>query len=401
MKKILVLGALFLLILSGCATSPVNLIDPPSPNRLETLKKALIEGVPSTSPLDQSDSLAAAYLQAMALEKAGQKASACDQFQELANNQRFMVKEAALIHVLSDCDLSERELKKIWKKTIIPDYLKEIYFETSRKLAAEKKLSEFEAQFSFSLLPYRPIHSEKIKLINRAIALAQESNDKEKLKEYQAKLLEISPLNNPNITNQTIYSIAKDFEASRKFDKAQELYLQMINGDFSLEEKVRAYNAYRMSFKVERQLKKFLEKTYKMEAFLKNEFQKNPDDQKTQEAWVDAKLALARAVWTEHQALDAQKILDNLLSTKLGNNNQKANIRFVYGSLLLESKKNKDALSSFEDAIDYKITDNAILENVQWAVVWNNYLLKKNNRSIIANCNKIKFTILKICIGTC
>ncbi|MGZ3787137.1 MAG: transglycosylase SLT domain-containing protein [Bacteriovorax sp.] len=378
MKKILALSLFVLGLLSSCATKPVRIVSPPKADRLEILKKSLASKTAIEGPMDESEDLAKAYLQAMGAEKEGDTKQACDLFSDLAEKKDLPIKDAALVHTLADCDLSDGALKDIWKKAKIASYLKETYFEHSRNLAAKKDLLAYEAEFSFDLVPYRPVQSDKIKLITRAIAIAEQLSDSEKLKLYSEKLKEISPLHNTDITDQNIYKIAKDFEANRNFSKARELYKQMIEGLFSLEEKVRAFNAYRTTYKVERDLKTFLSKTYEMESFLKEELSKKPRDQKSIEAWADAKIALARAVWTNHQNAEARKILDEFITLKLGSSNQQATAQYVYGSLHLENKENAEALQRFEKANSFKITDLALLENVQWAIVWNNYLLKKD-----------------------
>lgn len=384
MKKILVKCLFIVLILSSCSTQPVRIVSPPSLNRLEVLKKALASKEIHQIAQNESENLAKDYLLGLKAEKDGDLELACQIFSDLAENKFLVIKEAALVHTLADCDFSENALKRIWSKSSIPNYLKETYTEESLKHAVKKELPEFVAQFSFELIPFRTVQSEKIKLIKRAIAIAEELKDEEKLAIYTLRLKEISPLYDTEINNQNIYSIAKDFEANRNFATARSMYQQMIDGEFTIDEKVKAYNAYRTSFKVERDLKTFLAKTYKMEAFLKAELEKNTEDQKTAEHWVDAKIALAKAIWTEHLNLEARKILDELIASKLGNTNQLAMTQLIYGSLHLESKENSEALKRFENAGSFKVSDLALAENIQWAIVWNNYLLKNNHKVVSA-----------------
>lgn len=369
-------------LLSSCSTRPVRIVSPPSLNRLEVLKKSILtQGI---SPVAQSESedLAKAYLMAMKAEAEGNPLLACNLFTDLSENKNLAIKEAALVHTLSNCEFSDRALRRIWKKTVVPNYLKEAYTEQSLKLATKRNLLPFEAQFSFDLISFRPTQAEKIKLIKHAIAIAEMEKDEVKSKIYNERLKEISPLHNTSINEQNIYLIAKDFETNRQFDTARSLYQQIIHGEFSIDDKVKAYNSFRTSFKVERNLKTFLLKTFEMEKFLKDEMEKRPEDQKTIEYWVDTKIALIKAVWTDHQNQEARKILDELISTKLGNSNQLAHSQLIYGSLHLESKENKEALKCFELAGTFKVTDIALGENIQWAIVWNNYLLKQDKKVV-------------------
>lgn len=357
-------------------------MSPPSPNRLEVLKKSLDQKTISQIIQNESEELAKDYLLAMKAEIENNTKLACSLFTDLSTNQAFPIREAALVHSLVDCDFSESALQNIWSKSSVPSYLKEFYTEQSLKLAVKKNIPAFEAQFSFDLINFRNVQAEKIKLIRRAIAIVEKLKNEEKIKIYNDRLKEISPLHNTEINNQNIYIIAKDFEANRKFDMARSLYKKMIDGDFLIDDKVKAFNAFRTSYKVERDLKTFLLKTYEMEKFLKGEMEKNPEDQKTIEHWVDSKIALTKAVWTDHQNQEARKILDELIATQLGNPNQLAHTQLIYGSLHVESKENTEALKRFENAATFKITDIALGENIQWAIVWNNYLLKLDNKVV-------------------
>ncbi len=382
MKKILALSLSTLLLTLSCSTKPVKTLSPPREERLQALKKSVASQSFIEAILDESEDLAKAYLQAMDAEKSGNTKLACSLFSDLSEKKALPIRDAALIHTLTDCDLSKGDLKDIWSEAKVSNYLKEAYFEYSKDLAAKKNLPAYEAEFAFALIPYKPIQSDKIKLIKRAIAIAEKESDTEKLKLYTEKLKEISPLNNTDINDQNIYTIARDFESNRKFSKARELYRQIIDGNFPLEMKVKAFNAYRTTFKVERDLKTFLAKTYEMESFLKDEHEKNLNDQKTIDAWADSQIALARAVWTNHQNYDARKILDELIAAKMGTPNQQATAQYLYGSLHLENKENAEALKRFEKASTFKITDSSLLENIQWATVWNSYLLKNNSKVV-------------------
>ena len=382
MKKILALNLLIVFWLTACSTQKLKTLSPPSPNRLEVLRNALLSKNKSVKPSGMAEEITKNYLEALKAESEGNSKLACEIFDDLSDNLSFPLKEAALIHALSHCNFSNSKLIRIWKKTVMPNYLQEAYLKTSLLLAEKNKLPFYEAQFSNDLIAFIPVQSEKIKLIKKAIALSEKNQDSEKIIFYTNRLKILSPLYNSEINDKNIYSIAKDFESNRKFDVARLMYKKIIDGEFDLAEKVKAFNAFRMSYKIQRDLKTFLAKTFDMEAFLKTELDQNPKDLKAREFWVDSKITLARAVWTDHQTDKAQKILNELIASKLGNNNQSANTHFILGSLLLEGKKNLKALKQFEKANAFKMTDNSILENVQWAIVWNYYLLKKNNKVV-------------------
>jgi soluble lytic murein transglycosylase len=380
MKKILI--ALF--ILTGCSSKPINPLPAPSYERLRALKDNL-SGIKDKSVGDTpAEVMAQKYMTALKAEVLGNKADACKLFDNLADNEYFPLNQTALVHTLSDCTYSAYELKNLWKQTVVASYLKENYLEISLPLAEKFNLEEFIAEFSYELSTYKKIQSEKVKLLKNAISISQKLNMPDKEDKYFQKLTEVSPMNLKIMTKKNSYSIAKDFEVNRQFEKARDLYIEIINGDYSLEEKVKAYNAYRISFKVERNLKMFLDKTGEMELYLRQLLEENPENTKNQEAWVDAKINYARAIWTEHMNTEARAILDDILEKKIGNNTQLATIYWIYGSLNIESKENVEALAKFEKASEYKISTLDLQENIHWAVVWNKYLLKKYPEVLIA-----------------
>jgi hypothetical protein len=378
------MGLFVLFILSGCSSGPVKLLPLPEDNRLEVLKKSLVLNADASIAQNASEKQALSYLLGLKAEKDNNRKLACKFFEDLSEDKSFVLKEAAFVHTLTNCDFSKRALVRLWKKTVIPTYLKESYLRESQKLAEKKGLSLYEAQFANELIAFTSVLAEKIKLIKKAISLAEKNDDSEKLKFYRDRLKTLSPLyiDNTDINNQNIFSIAKDFEINREFKKARVLYQQIIEGEFLIDEKVKSFNALRMSYKIERDLKTFLQKTFEMEAFLKNEMDKNPDDQKIISFWADSKIILARAVWTNHQNEEARKILDELIETNLGTPDQQATAEFVYGSICLESKENIKALKHYEKALTFKMNDSSLLENIQWAIVWNNYLLQENKKVV-------------------
>ncbi len=385
MKKILAPFVVTALFLASCSTRVLKTSPAPSIEQVNVLRNSL-NSSKFTQEIDEGNSLslARAYLAAMKAQQEGDRVGACSLFLELADLKSFTLWDAARIHSLINCELSPRQLKKIWKKEVVSNYLKAFYLEVSRSIASKNKLRDQEAEFSYELIAYQNQSSEKEALINQSLAIAKELADLEKIKKYNDKLKEISPLHlAPEEINETnLLSVAKDFESHRNFEQARILYTKIIDGDFAIDQKVKAFNALRISYKIERNLKKFLEETYAMENFLKEKLEKKPNDIKLSEFWAESKIVLARAVWTNHQSEIAKEVLGDFFSSNRGTLNQKANAYYIYGSLYLESKKNKEALRYFEKASNLKPNDLTLQENIQWAIVWNHYLLKNYSKVI-------------------
>lgn len=373
MKKIL----LTLLLLSGCSSRPINPIHTPNNERLSMIKEQINLGNTDPETVTDSEEMAKIYLAALKAEASGNTKEACELFEDLSDERDFPLNQTALVHSLNNCSFSKRKLKKIWKQTTIANYLKEAYLDSSVKLAEKHNIEESLAEFYFELVSFKQVQAEKVQLLNKAITLSQKLGNPEAETKYFSKLTEVSPLHLKEVTKENMYKVARDYETNRQFEKARDLYLDIINGEFTLEEKIKAYNSYRTSFKVARNLKVFLEKTGEMELYLRQLLDEAPDDGKLQEAWVEAKLNYARAIWTEHMNAEARVILDDIIERKIGTQNQLATVYWVYGSLHGESKENNEALLKYEKASQFKVSSADQMENIQWALVWNRYLIKK------------------------
>jgi soluble lytic murein transglycosylase len=383
MKKIL----LTLLLLTGCSSRPINPIHVPNNERLSMIKEQLSLGNEELETANLSEKVAKIYLEALKAESIGNKYKACELFEDLSENRDFPLNQTALVHTLDNCSFTKSELKSLWNKTSISNYLKESYFVASIKLAEELTIEEAIADFSYELTSFKQVQAEKVVLLKRAIEIAQKLNLPVLEQKYFTKLTEVSPLYNKEVNKENIYKVARDYESNRQFEKARSMYLDIINEDYTLEEKVKAYNAYRTSFKVARNLKMFLEKTGEMELFLRQLLLETPEDEKLQEAWVEAKINYARAIWTEHMNAEARTILDDIIERKIGTQNQLATVYWIYGSLHVESKENKEALVKYEKASQYKVSSLDQQENIQWALVWNKYLVKKY-KDVIADADR-------------
>ena len=176
---------------------------------------------------------------------------------------------------------------------MIQPYLQEGYLDSILEQASKLQIDELAFNASLSLVDIKTSQSEKIKLLNQSLELAKRLNNHDFLSRANDKLVKIAPRHSSEITPLNIYSVAKDFESNRQFEIARNFYLQIINGEFPLAEKVKAYNAYRTSFKVARDLKTFLEKTGEMELYLRQLLESANDEytelkalQELQEAWV-------------------------------------------------------------------------------------------------------------------
>lgn len=365
-----------LVLFSSCAHKPIQYLKAPQLN----LSAANFQELPLETAI-----IVKSYMDAKEAMEKGDTNKACLLFTDLSKLEKLSVNFLALIHRLETCAFTPNELEDIWDDVsddqLIPQWAKEKYLQISLTLAEKHNLSEYVHQFLFQLVAFKAIPAEKEAYLLKAIDVAKLDSDDDAVDLYTDKLKTVSPRFNEDITDQNIFLVAKDFEKVRQFTRARELYLEIINGQYPLDLKVKTYNAYRTSFKVERDLKTFNLKTAEMVSFLKSELDLDPANTDKQNYYIEAKINLARAHWTAHENEIAKSLITEAFNEAIGSANLKAQAKWVYGSILLEEKDLEQSIQFFLDALKEKPTDNALIENLQWSTVWLSYLSKKDTEA--------------------
>lgn len=371
------LQILLCLIISNCAHRPTDFAKAP----LLNYQLNSTDSIPANTR-----TLLIKYLEAEKAIRNRDLVLACKNFESLYHDETFPLRSIAAIRTIEHCNYSKSELEDLWDDLqddqLIPHWAKEKFLNISIKKAEIFNLKDHLHVFYFDMVNFKTVNSEKEKLLLDAIKIATEEREDHVKKTYEEKLKIVSPRFETNITPNNIYSIAKDFEKVRKFNEARTLYQQIINEDFPIEQKYRAYNALRTTYKIERDLVTFNNFSVKMENFFRLENEKDPSNIKVHETWIDAKIALARALWTAHDNPNAKKHLTEIIERDLGNANQKALSSWILGSIDIEEKNLTEAFKKFHRSINYSPSDLSTLENIQWSLVWTNYLQKNYKETI-------------------
>jgi soluble lytic murein transglycosylase len=298
----------------------------------------------------------------------------CEKFLELSKDESFPLKSMAFISALKFCDFKPNVLDALWEteEKNIPDWALEDYFEASLDWAIKFKNYSKMAYFKAKLSKYQPYRQGKEDYLLQAVHW-------DKKPQYLEMLYKVAPRFSPSDLKENFLSAGLDFERVRNFQKARSLYREIIERkEFSFKEKLLAFNQMALSYKKERNLDKFIEKIHDLEKWLK----KLRPSEEVSDALVRCQLDLARAIWTEHQRDRGQEILIQLTSTKISNQNYQAEVFWVLGMMSLEKKEYEPALTWLEKALKLNISDLVLRDKINWAMGWNNYLLKKYSRAI-------------------
>lgn len=340
---------------------------PPNNSFLVQIKNDIATKKPidlsSTSQMSQAKRFAVEYLLAIKFVNQQNYQQACQLFKSLSNQPNFKLNQVAFIKTLETCSLTDEELIQVWSNeaTTIPNWLKENFYNTSLKIARQRKLNEYIALFLVKLSNFAKLREDKVKLMEEALTYSN-------LPEYKKKLYKVAPRKNHGVNSSNIYNIARDFERDRNFKMARKLYFKITQDkDKSLDDQVKAWKRIRLTFKKELNYTDYLNSWEKMLSTI---------DYPDEFDLFDQKILLARACWSKDQKDKGQAILESTLQEIIDNPDILARIYFVLGGISLEDNDFNKSLSYFQIAHAYDAKDQKLYEKIWWFVGWTQFLLK-------------------------
>ncbi|HLE10250.1 MAG TPA: lytic transglycosylase domain-containing protein [Bacteriovoracaceae bacterium] len=376
----------FIFLFFSCASN--KLILPPTYDEMKKIKYDISKN--HLPPIDEERNIqwTSKYLQADLLSANGANGLACQAFKELSEQKDFPLFELAFIKTLTACSYGPEELIKIWEtaEDQVPGWLKELYLNVSLNLAAHLEMKEQIANFSFQLSKYGRVQHEKIRLINSAL---ENTSDPKLSTKFRNRLYAISPRLNPIINNNNIEEVARDFEKSRMFDKARELYQNIIDGkNISFAKQIELMNRIAMSYKLERKLDAFRKKTGEISELINSKFQNTPQSEEYKNALISNEIKFARALWTSDNGEKAKKILLNILKHAPSNPNTRATILNSLGGISMEARDLELAIIYYKEALLSGDIGADLRDQLCWNVGWIYYHLKKfsNAQETFSSC---------------
>lgn len=375
MKKILQLNILLLIFLAGCSSTPKAPIPLPDYSRLTYIKNSAKDPKTKFKSLNEGEDILLSYLKAKNFEKNNLQDKACELWEEMSEYENFPLHSLVKLKLATNCAKEAPEELIINAQELSTDYLKNLKIESFYLAAKKYQLAEKQIFYGIQYQANLPNKADRLLILQELLSVTRNNIVP---KEMMDKIQELIEKNSPRLatiideTNR--FDVAKDFEKNRDFEKSRNLYLEIINNSEDLKERIKSYNAYRTSFKIERKLDIFIEKTSEMELFIRQLLGLKPNDKELQEAWIDAKINYSRAVWTDHNNELAKEILTDALEAKIGTSSQLAMIYWIYGQIHLEEKENNNAVEKFNLALNQKNTNNTDQEeNIVWSLVWTYY----------------------------
>jgi soluble lytic murein transglycosylase len=267
------------------------------------------------------------YQQSQTNLKSGNFVEACEGFRNVALEASLPepVRALARVRTLSACP-SDR----IISNNEVPRWLAEEHARASVAFALKSKdelALAIALRESASFEKTSKLRESKLSESMRLLESSSRENSpagrlaKAELQKTKAKLIQFSPrfyLQDSSAAEvpPTLLSIAADLRSARQFDRARTVYLQAVKDkSLSAQDRLKAFDGIRMSFKLQLRTTEFLEATSSWLNFAETNFLKpglKQRDTGLLRVYLETGIMYARAIWTDHRPSDADRFLVQL-----------------------------------------------------------------------------------------
>ncbi len=286
-----------------------------------TLEKQYLAD-PSNDPLR----LLVRYQQAR-LWSTSDPGKSCALWREVLEERRFPLANIARLRAMEVCPSDSAKfapIEDVLKSTSEP-WLSETLIRSSLARAERANDKPWMMKLSLQAVSLEKLQSDKVARLQNVAALASELKDEATRAEAQTKLEAVAPRFIADPKPDQFLAVANDFKQVREFEKARNWFKRVLTTpDFSKQDQLKALDGIRMSYKLEKKMDLYVQGTKEYSAFAEANFLKpglalakqgKQDAQNAKQAsslldkYLDTKITLARAVWTEGGPTEAEQIL--------------------------------------------------------------------------------------------
>ena len=328
------------------------------------------------------------YMNSKNMVDSGKLDKACQSYRQLANDEKFPLVNLAKIKRFKTCT-EDRPPEKWWnfyQQNFRKSFLAREYLEASLEVAERLDDNRHIALFARELAAHKTIRSEREKLIKYAIKAAKKTKDKKLVNQIKETLYSHSPRLNPKPLSNNLYAKARDFERNRQFKKARKIYKKIIKRKSRpLTERTKAYFRFAMTYKLERERRRYMHHLGKMCKWLKKKIApqlrkgKNPA---IVTKWYEKRILYAKTLWTENNMAAGKKELLSILKERPDNQNILTDTFRILALMHFESKENDQAFSYLAKAKKTSVNNGENRDIIYWLTGWHYYLDKQYEKSI-------------------
>lgn len=257
----------------------------------------------------------AAYREAKSLASTN-PAKACSLWVGLSNQSLFPLARLSKLRAIEICPLDQEKdiltIERVMQSATDP-WLTEEFAKAALARAVKTGEKKWEAKLSLDVAKMESVQLTQIALLERSILLANQLGDTALAELGMKQLYQIAPRKIPSPRPEQFLSVGFDHRRAREFEKAREYFDKVLaSGEFSDNEKFRALDGIRMSYKLQKNTAKFIQMTEEYAEFARTKFfarGKRSSRSADLGRFLEAQITLARAVWTDNSPRRAEEIL--------------------------------------------------------------------------------------------
>lgn len=298
-------------------------------------------------------------------------AKACALWSELISHGRFPLENVARLRAIETCPTTRPEVADYLKDADDDDtpWLRTFATKVRFQHAVRSGDRKAELKWLLKTIPLERTLKTQSELFARGLVLAKELEDHDALENLHELMQDHAPRLLIDPPEELLLRHAADLQRAREFEKARIAYRRVLESSkFSDLEKLRALNGIRMTYKLELKREKFVQATREYSDFARERLL--PKGRSGLIQYANTRMALARAVWTEHRPKEATKIL-LALERELKGRHSLVESRFLRARIEEEAGRLRSALRILESIDDKHIGDLDLKHKIAWYRAWN------------------------------
>lgn len=302
------------------------------------------------------------------------RSKSCQQYKKL-RKKKFPVPDLLDFKIASFCKPNNiRKLKELSKED---SWIQEIASLAYYKSAVADQSSEDIIESAILISKQLHIQSEKLKYSQIALAEAQKIGNQKTILKIQKRIGKIAPRLIQKLKPNQYFKVAYDYRRNRDFPNAIKYYKKILDQkQFTVFDRLKAWRGIRISYKLSRDKKKFIQATFSLASLADQYYRKNPKNHLYLKEHYKAQIILARSLWTEGQVSKTIRILKKLKKWVKGKKSSEE-IYWLLARIREEKGQFKEAIRYAQKGINEakKASDN--YQKLLWVLAWN-YRKTKN-----------------------
>jgi soluble lytic murein transglycosylase len=304
-------------------------------------------------------------------------AKACSIWVGLSAQSVFPLSRLSRLRALENCPIDQEKetlaLDRVMQTQSEP-WLSEEFSRAALARAVKTGDRKWEAKLSYEVAKFEPVQLKQIALLERTLLLAGQAGDQPLVEQATKTLYQVAPRKIPEPTPAQFLNVAFDFRRAREFDKAREYFDRVLSAkEFSENDKYRALDGVRMSYKLQKNTAKYLQATEDYANFARAKFlEKARRSGRAADygRFLEAQITLARAVWTENSPRKAEEILIEAEKEMRGKGSN-ADSAFIRARIAEERGDYTQAVKIFETMDPNRIGRDRIFRmKIAWYRAW-------------------------------